>query len=222
MRCRFLHVHHLHFKLSIALSKHNGGSGISVSGIGGGGSSIGGRGSSISGRGSSIGGHGSSSISSRGGSIGNWGSSIGGHRGGNSSGLLVDIGLSRDLDINVGLGGDLLMDVGLSRDLDINVGLSSRVGVGVGHRGVIGGSIDSSIDSGGGGISGNWGGSIGTRGTHNSAIGIGSGGSGIAITTIAGGIGEGTSIAIASVGNHLSLGHGGTESDNSDKSLHFV
>merc|ERR1712066_786194 len=137
----------------------------------------------------------------------------------------MDIGLSRDLDINVGLSGDLLMDVGLSGNLDINIGLSrdlnmdiglsSRVGIGIGHRGVIGSTIDSSIDSGGSGISGNWGSSISSRGssissggTHNSTSGSSS-------------VGEGTSVAIASVGNHLSLGHGGTESDNSDKSLHY-
>merc|ERR1719331_3000761 len=129
--------------------------------------------------------------------------------------LLVDVGLSRDLDINVGLSGDLLMDIGLSGNLDINIGLSrdlnmdiglsSGVGVGIGHRRVIGSTIDTSIDSGGSGISGNWASSISGGGTHNSTIS-----------------GRGSSIAVASVGNHLSLGHGGTESDNSDKSLHFV
>jgi len=104
----------------------------------------------------------------------------------------------------------------------MDIGLSSRVGVGIGHRRVIGGTIDSSIDCRGSGISSNWGSSIRSRGTHNSAIDISSRGSSVAISTIASGIGEGTSIAIASVGNHLSLGHGGTESDNSDKSLHIV
>jgi len=99
----------------------------------------------------------------------------------------------------------------------MDIGLSSRVGVGIGHRRVIGGTIDSSIDCRGSGISSNWGSSISSRGTHNSSRG-----SSVAISTIASGIGEGTSIAIASVGNHLSLGHGGTESDNSNKSLHIV
>merc|ERR1739840_62677 len=96
----------------------------------------------------------------------------------------------------------------------MDIGLSSRVGVGIGRRGVIGSTIDTSIDSGASSIS--------SGGTHNTTIS--SGGSSIAVSSIASasGVGEGTSIAIASVGNNLSLGHGGTESDNSDKSLHFV
>jgi len=110
----------------------------------------------------------------------------------------------------------------------MDIGLSSRVGVGISHRGVIGSTIDSSIDGGGSSISSNWSSSISSRGssissggTHNST----SGSSSIAVSSIASGVassvGEGTSIAVASVGNHLSLGHGGTESDNSDKSLHY-
>jgi len=111
----------------------------------------------------------------------------------------------------------------------MDIGLSSRVGVGIGHRRVIGSTIDTSIDSGGSGISGNWASSISGGGTHNSTISGGGSSiavstiaSGVSSTSIASGVGEGTSIAVASVGNHLSLGHGGTESDNSDKSLHFV
>merc|ERR1712222_181906 len=110
----------------------------------------------------------------------------------------MDIGLGSDLLVDVGLSSNLDINIGLSRDLNMDIGLSSRVGVGIGHRRVIGSTIDTSIDSGGSGISGNWG------------------------SSITSGVGEGTSIAVASVGNHLSLGHGGTESDNSDKSLHFV
>merc|ERR1712183_882130 len=47
-----------------------------------------------------------------------------GHRGSSSSN--VDVGLSRNLDINVGLSSDFLMDIGLSGNLDIDVGLSSN------------------------------------------------------------------------------------------------
>merc|ERR1719184_427534 len=44
---------------------------------------------------------------------------------GNSNWLNVDIRLSWDLDINVGLSSDFLMDIRLSGNLLINVGLSS-------------------------------------------------------------------------------------------------
>jgi len=37
------------------------------------------------------------------------------------------------------------MDVGLSRDLDIDIRLSSRVEVSVGHRGIIATSIDTTV-----------------------------------------------------------------------------
>merc|ERR1719435_898239 len=102
----------------------------------------------------------------------------GSNRGSNDRGsnrLNVDVGFSRDLDINIGLSWDLLMDVRLSRDLDIHiwlscdlfmdirlssdlsiniglscdflmdVGLSCRVKVGIGNRWVIRPSIDSTI-----------------------------------------------------------------------------
>merc|ERR1712180_548465 len=70
------------------------------------------------------------------------------HRGGNGvhhrgdgEGLLVDVGLSGDLDINVGLGGDL----------DIDIGLGSGVDVGISLRGVIMSSINTTVGNGRGG-----------------------------------------------------------------------
>ena len=125
----------------------------------------------------------------------------------NGNGLLVDVRLGRDLDINVGLSGDL----------DMDVGLGSGVEVGIGHRWVIGGTIDSSIDRGGGSHSrgsgiGNWG-----SGGHSGGSGVGSGGGGgIAVSGVASGVGETSSVAVTSVDGDLSLGHGGTQSDNSD------
>ena len=125
------------------------------------------RGSSVSDRGSHYRG---SSVADRG--RGSY------HRG--RDGLNVDIGLSRNLDINIGLGRDLLVKVGLSKDLFVDVrlssvllmhirlswdllvdiglssvllmdvGLSSGVEVGIGYRGVVGASIDSCKDRGGG------------------------------------------------------------------------
>merc|ERR1719412_2997066 len=116
-----------------------------------------------------------------------------------------------DLFMDVGLGGNLDINVGLSGALDMDVGLGSGVEVGIGHRWVIGGTIDSSIDCGGGGSGvGNWGGG-----------GVGSGGGGgIAVSGVASSVGETSSVAVSSVDGDLSLGHGGTQSDNSDKSLH--
>merc|ERR1711892_411595 len=74
-----------------------------------------------------------------------------------SSNFLMDIRLSGDLGIYVGLSSNLLMDIRLSGDLGINIGLSlnvlmdvslsSRVEVGISYRWVIDSSIDSSIDS---------------------------------------------------------------------------
>merc|ERR1719330_1569390 len=86
-----------------------------------------------------------------------------------SGDLLMGVSLGRDLLVDVGLSGDLLVDVGLSLDLSINVslsgdvlvdvGLSSGVEVGVGDRWVVGGSINSSVDSGEGSVS------VGNRGS---------------------------------------------------------
>merc|ERR1712117_261952 len=45
---------------------------------------------------------------------------------GNSNWLNVDIRLSWDLDINVGLSSNFLMDIRLSLNLDINIRLSSN------------------------------------------------------------------------------------------------
>merc|ERR1712106_144949 len=139
------------------------------SGITNRGSSITNRGSSITHRGSSI-----SWGSSIGSSIGsNWSSS---NKGGLDR-LNMDVRLSRNLDINIGLGGDLLVDVGLSSillvdvrlssillvdvrlswdlgikvglggDLLVNVGLSGWGEVGIGHRGVISSSIQTTSNS---------------------------------------------------------------------------
>merc|ERR1719411_675951 len=65
----------------------------------------------------------------------------------------MDIGLSSDLLINIGLSGDLLMDIGLGLDLGMNIGLSGDIlmdiGLGngvqlrVGYRGIISTGIDS-------------------------------------------------------------------------------
>jgi len=64
----------------------------------------------------------------------------------------MDIRLSRNLDINVGLSSGFLMDIRLSGDLDINVGLSgdlnmdirlsSGVKVGISNRRIIRSSIN--------------------------------------------------------------------------------
>merc|ERR1719411_2564514 len=64
----------------------------------------------------------------------------------------MDIGLSSDLLINIGLSGDLLMDIGLGLDLGMNIGLSGDIlmdiGLGngvqlrVGYRGIISTGID--------------------------------------------------------------------------------
>merc|ERR1712106_469812 len=131
------------------------------------------RSSGITNRGSSITNRGSS-ITHRGSSI-SWGSSIGSSIGSNWSSsnkggldrLNMDVRLSRNLDINIGLGGDLLVDVGLSSillvdvrlssillvdvrpswDLGMKVGLSGWVEVGIGHRGVISSSIQTTSNS---------------------------------------------------------------------------
>merc|ERR1712106_31315 len=59
----------------------------------------------------------------RSGSVGsNWSSNSNG-----SNRLDVDISLSRDLGIYVGLSSNLLMHIRLSGDLGINVGLSSNL-----------------------------------------------------------------------------------------------
>merc|ERR1712106_1047578 len=138
----------------------SGNRGSSVLGGGKGGSNVGGRGSEVS-------------CCKRSGSVGsNWSSHSNG-----SNRLDVDISLSWDLGINVGLSSNLLMHIRLSGDLGINVGLSSNlfmyirlrgdlginigfslnvlmdvslssgVEVGICYRWVIDSSIDSSIDS---------------------------------------------------------------------------
>jgi hypothetical protein len=256
---RVLHYHHLYFELSIAclVSGKRGISSIScaISSHGGGGSGIGGLGVVDKG-GRSSGGHGGGGIG-----VSSSGSSSVGHlgdRGSNSDGLLVNvwlggdldinirlrwdllvnirfgrdlninirlrcdllmhIRLSFDLDINIRLRWDLLVDIRLRWDLDINIGLGCGVEVSVGHRGVIGGTIDSSIDGGGrnhgGGSISSWDSSISSWGTNNSTVGISRG-------SISSSIGEASSIAVASVGNHLSLGHGGAQSDNSDLKVYI-
>jgi hypothetical protein len=151
-----------------------GGIGSRSGGIGGGGS-VGGIGSRSSGIGSggSVGSSGIriSSVSQRsGGGISSGSVVIGGHRGGKCgdlNGLLVDVGLSRDLniyirlsrdldihirlsrnlfvfvrlslnlDIDIGLSRDINVDIGLSGDLIVMVGLGQGIGVGVGHRRVV-------------------------------------------------------------------------------------
>merc|ERR1739848_926442 len=69
----------------------------------------------------------------------NWGSVvIGSHNwSSHGNGLLVNVGLSRNLDINIGF----------SRNLNMHVGFSSRVEVVRGHRGVVSGAINSTINS---------------------------------------------------------------------------
>merc|ERR1711872_233455 len=108
-------------------------------------------------------------------SIGNWGSSVRNWGSSNNWGsnlnwlfvdvrlsgdFLMDIGLSSNLGINIRLSSDFLMDIGLSSnflmdirlssDLFMDVWLSSWVEVSIGNRGIINSSISSS----------NWGSSI--------------------------------------------------------------
>merc|ERR1712128_327264 len=101
-----------------------------VSGVGNWGMGVGSRGNRGSGvgggdkGGSSIGGGGSKvSCCNGSGSIGsNWSSNSNG-----SNRLDVDISLSWDLGINVGLSSNFLMDIRLSGDLGFYVGLSSNL-----------------------------------------------------------------------------------------------
>merc|ERR1711935_601368 len=144
-------------------SSGNRGSGNRGSGIGGrdkGGSSVGGRGSEVSCcvRSSSVGSNWSSH--SNGSNRLDVDISLSWNLGinvGLSSNLLMHIRLSSDLGINVGLSSNLLMYIRLSGDLCINIGFSinvlmdvslgSGVEVGICYRWVIDSSIDSSIDS---------------------------------------------------------------------------
>jgi len=61
--------------------------------------------------------------------------------------LLMDVGLSWNLLVDVRLGWDLDIDVGLGGNLNMDVGLGCGVEVGIGHRGVVSGSINSTVDS---------------------------------------------------------------------------
>merc|ERR1711892_1292510 len=144
-------------------SSGNRGSSNRGSGVGGrdkGGSSVGGRGSEVSCcvRSSSVGSNWSSH--SNGSNRLNVDISLSWDLGiniGISSNFLMDIRLSGNLGIYVGLSSNLLMHIRLSGDLFINVGFSlnvlmdvclgSGVEVGISYRWVIDSSIDSSIDS---------------------------------------------------------------------------
>merc|ERR1712026_126960 len=87
------------------------------------------------------------SISNWGSSISNWGSS---NNWGNLNWLLVDIGLSGDLFMDIWLSSDLGINIRLSSDFLMDIWLSSWVEVSIGNRGIINSSISSS----------NWGSSI--------------------------------------------------------------
>merc|ERR1719309_922185 len=124
----------------------------------------------------------------------NWGGSVGGNW---SSRDLVDVGLSRDLhmdigfswdlDIYVGLGWDLNMNIGFSWDLDIHVGLgwdlhmdiglSNWIGTGVCDRGIYEAVIHAmswgnGSSDGLGSISNSWGSSMSVSETGMSETGI--------------------------------------------------
>merc|ERR1711962_983168 len=159
------------------------------------------------------------------------GSSISSHRSsyrdshsGNLNGLLVDVGLgrdllmhirlSRDLGINIGLGRDLLMHVGLSLNLNVNIGLSgdllvdirlsNRVDVGIGYAGVIGSSGIKSMD-GSSSISHRGSSGISDRGSGSHSYRGSSGNRGSRSVTIVIGVGVPSS---QGVGSHSTSSHG--------------
>merc|ERR1719341_1122551 len=107
--------------------------------------------------------------------------------------LLVDVGLGRDLDIDVGLSGDLLVDVGLSGDLDVNVGLGGRVEVGVGNGRIVGSSIDSSVSN--------------SRGSSNDGAGSVADSTGVASSSSVA-VASGSSVAVASISSRVSVSTG--------------
>merc|ERR1719309_1030130 len=116
----------------------------------------------------------------------NWGSGIGtmvgsnwdGSVGGNwSSRDLVDVGLSRDLDIHIGLGWDLDIHIGFSWDLHMDIGLSNWIGTGVCDRGIYEAVIHAmswgnGSSDGLGSISNSWGSSMSVSETGMSETGI--------------------------------------------------
>merc|ERR1719393_1222994 len=113
----------------------------------------------------------------------------------------MDVGLSSDFLVNIGLSGDLLVDVGLSSDLNVDIGFSNGVGLGVGNRGIISSSIDSSNRGIGSskGLS-----SISSRSIVKS---------GISKTSIAK-----TGITVSSGGNISGVSHGDTGKDGNKRS----
>merc|ERR1712001_55100 len=129
--------------------------------------------------------------------------SNGGSNGSNGKGLLVDVGLSGDLDINVGLGRDLLVDVGLGRDLDINVGLSGGVEVGVGNGRIVVSSIHSSVGN-------SRGSSDDGAGSVVDSPGVASGSS-VAVASVSSGVSISTSRQNDSSVGHGQTGKGGNE-----------
>ena len=190
-------------KASSVSSSSDGRGSHSVSGVSNRGSS------SVSsvGRGS----HGVAGVGNGGSSVSSHGSSSDNGGGSDGEGLLVDVGLSGDLDIDVGLSGDLnvhvglsgdlLVDVGLGRDLDINVGLSGRVEVGVGHGRIVVSSIHSTVGDGRGS-------SIAS--SHNRGGSIASSPS-VAVASISSGVSVSSSMSIStSRQNDSSVGHGQT------------
>merc|ERR1719244_2055113 len=104
----------------------------------------------------------------------------------------------------MGLSSNLSMDIRLSRHLNVNVGLSSRGQLGVGDRGIIKASIQTTIGS--------------SRGIGSSRSSIGS----TSISTIA--IAK-TSISSASITkssrSHMASAGGGSKSKNSNEGLHY-
>merc|ERR1712072_1136052 len=123
--------------------------------------------------------------------------------GGHSDGLLVDVGLGSNLDINVrlgsdvsvhiGLSGDVLMDVGLGGDVLVNVGLSGDLLMDIrlgGDLGIdVGLSGDVLVDLGLGsgvevGVGYRWVDSSVNSGQRGSSVshGLGSDGGGVAIS----------------------------------------
>ena len=151
-------------------------------------------------------------------------------------------GVGRGLGVNVDAGNvvdgvaDLVAD---KTGLGDQVGLDGLVHGGGGDSdrdgGVDGLHVDSgdSVDSSdGSGVDGGDRGSSDSRGSdsgsgsnggdgrgsgHSGGSGVGSGGGGgIAVSGVASGVGETSSVAVTSVDGDLSLGHGGTQSDNSD------
>lgn len=130
------------------------------------------------------------------------------------TGLGDQVGLDGLVD---GGGGDSDRDGGvdgLHVDSGDSVDSSDGSGVDGGDRG--------SSDSRGSGVGGSDSGSGSNGGDgrgsgHSGGSGVGSGGGGgIAVSGVASGVGETSSVAVTSVDGDLSLGHGGTQSDNSD------